>query len=310
MLKKKSLAIVLLLSMIILSLSGCSQLLERFENEEVRAYTEGMLDAIIDKDFDTAYSFVQDVYSEDEFAQQYNEMESLLCDVKSYELTLVGFNNNVNVTNGKKLATISASYTMTENDKEYVVFVSTSSNYEKLSSFDVKLFEDTSLYTTGNINNMAQASLFQWIMILTNVVSLALMLFAVVDCSKHKINKKALWIIFIVLGLISFRFSFGPEMIKLNFYLGMITNYSAFIKYGNGSFVLRLMIPLGAIVYLIVRKRLIKKASTPPQQPQMPDYPQYPQETTHKTTYAPPEYKNSPVNPQSPYIPPQDSNNE
>lgn len=310
MLKKKFLAIVLLLSMIILSLSGCSQLLERFENEEVRAYTEGMLDAIIDKDFDTAYSFVQDTCSKDEFAQEYNKMEALLYDVKTYDLKLTGIYSKVNVINGKKTTTVDATYSMVENDDKYVVYAQTNTDYKKLSQFDVKSFENTNLFSTGSINKMSQASLFQWIMILTNVVSLALMLFAVVDCSKHKINKKALWIIFIVLGLISFRFSFGPEMIKLNFYLGMITNYSAFIKYGNGSFVLRLLIPLGAIVYLIVRNRLIKKASTPPQQPQMPDYPQYPQETTHKTTYAPPEYKNSPVNPQPPYIPPQDSNNE
>lgn len=261
-------AIVGILFVILLLLSGCSAVMESVEDKQVREYTEQMLDAILDKDFDTAYSLVSDAYTKDEFAQEYNLMEPLLYDVKSYELTLVGYNKNIK--NGKKLTTTNSTYEMTENTDKYVVYVATNSDYEKLSYFNVKSYESTNLYHTGTVDKMGDASTLQWIMLLLNLVTIAITVFAVVDCSKQKIKRKALWIIIIILGLLTIGLSINSTSIQTIANLGWFMNYSAFIKYGDGSFILRVMIPVGAIIYFIFRKRLINKASAPPQNPQPP----------------------------------------
>ncbi len=291
MYKNRFFAILGILAVILVSLSGCSAVLESVENEQVREYTEQMLNAIIEKDFDTAYSFVEDAYSKDYFAKEYFEMASLLYDVESYELKLIGFKNHVNVTNGKKLNTLNSTYQMTENDDKYIVYVATNSDCKKLSFFDVNAYESTNLYHTGTINKMSDASTLQWVMLLSNIITIGLTIYAMVDCSKQKIRKKALWLILIILGMVTVALSLSSESLRLNFSLGLFINYSAFIRYGDGSMILRAMIPAGAIVYFIVRSHLIQKASTPPQNTQPPQYPQ-PQQSQYYQPQQPPQNNN------------------
>lgn len=294
--KNRLFALVGILVIIILSLSGCSAVMESVENEQVREYTEQMLDAIIDKDFETAYSFVADAYTKDEFAQEYNLMEPLLYDVKNYELKFIGFKSNVNINNGKKLSTTNSTYEMTEGSNRYVVYVTTNSDCEKLSYFNVKSYKSTNLYHTGTIDKMADASALQWIMILLNLVTIPITIIAVIDCSKQKINKKALWLLIIIFGLLTIGLSVSSNKIQTITNLGWFMNYSAFIKYGDGSFVIRMMIPVGAIIYFIFRKHLINKASTPPQSPQQTPPPvsyQPPQYYPHNPVKPPQQYENS-----------------
>lgn len=273
---------VTLISVLIILLavlcSGCSAVLDKMENKEIRKYTESMVDAIIAKDFDTAYSVIEDACTKDEFARAYNDMEVLLYDVESYELKLIGFYNNTNVSNGKSITTLSATYQMTDNtDKVYVIGVESSSKYEKLSFFEIQPYEKTKLYVTGTVTSMKDSSTLQWIIMLLNIPVLGIVIFAVIDCSRQKIKKKALWLVLIILGLVTFGLSLSTSSIRLNFNLGWLMNYSAFIKYGDGSMILRVMLPAGAIVYFIMRSHLIKKASAPPQPPMPPQAPYYPQ---------------------------------
>lgn len=321
--KKRFLAIVIFLFVIAISLSGCSALLQSVENEQVREYTQDVLDAIIAKDFDTAYSFVGDAIAKDEFAREYTRMEALLFDVQSYNLTLIGFSTNTKYANGKKLVTVDSTYQMTENDDKYIVYVNTNSDYEKLSYFDVKAYESTNLYYTGTINKMSNATTFQWIMILSNLLALGIAVFAVIDCAKHKIKLKALWIIIIILGMLTFGVSYSFGSIRTNFSLGLFMNYSAFIRYGDGSINFRLMFPVGAVVYFILRNFLIKKATTPQQPPQyynptqpqycqptQPQYPQYPYQVPQPQNPNVPEHPNTPPQPQNPYSQPQNDNSK
>lgn len=272
----KTTAAFALIFIIAVLFTGCSSVMNKMENEEVRAYTETMVDSIIDGDVDTAYSLLQDACTIDEFTPVFKNLEILLKDVESYELKLIGLYNNTNINNGKSVTTLSTTYKMTDNaDKIYVISANSSSECEKLSYFEIQPYKNTKLYSTGTINSMKDASTLQWIMMLLNIPILGIVVFAVIDCSRQKINKKALWLVLIVLGLVTFGLSLSSSNIRLNLNLGLFLNYSAFIKYGDGSMILRSMLPVGAIVYFIMRNHLIKKASNPPQPPMTPQPQQY-----------------------------------
>ena len=107
---------------------------------------------------------------------------------------------------------------------------------------------------------MDKTTALQWIVLLSNLLSLGLTVFAIVDCCRHKINKKVLWVLFLLLGFVSLEFSAYATGVRLNVHLGWIMGYSALIRYGSGAASLRLMFSIGAIVYLICRKSLIAAA--------------------------------------------------
>ena len=94
------------------------------------------------------------------------------------------------------------------------------------------------------------------------MIAIGFTVFALVDCSRQKIKKKALWILLLLLGFISLGATISSTSFRLNFNVGWITAYSALIRYGSGTVMLRLMLPVGTIIYFAMRRSLLKE-STP-----------------------------------------------
>ena len=72
-------------------------------------------------------------------------------------------------------------------------------------------------------------------------------------------KKKWLWLLLIALGYMIFSLIVTQEQFRVGMNVGAILNYTSLIRYSTGGFTLRLMIPVGAIVYLICRKTLFAK---------------------------------------------------
>ena len=71
----------------------------------------------------------------------------------------------------------------------------------------------------------------------------------------------------ILLGAVVFRLSYSAGSINFRLNFGINLSLSSLIRYGNGSFALNLLIPVGAIVYLIKRKQLPpRKAEVMPEE--------------------------------------------
>lgn len=253
----------------LLSCVSCSSFVQMFDNEEIRTYTETMLDSILADDFDGAYAVINDICTEDEFVSTFNQINNALSDVQTYELSLLSINKNSNMTNGEVVNSIAASYKMTTNLDTYIVDVQTISTYDKLSSFYITPYEETDYYYTGTINNMKNATVMQWIMLLLNLVAIGITVFALVDCCRKKIKLKALWIIIIILGMVTVGVTFGASVLRFNFNIAWLFAYSAYIIYGGGTVVFRLMIPVGSIIYFALRKLLIKKTVSVPENEQI-----------------------------------------
>lgn len=257
--KIKRTAVIVLLAVLVLLLSGCTALVQGFENEELRDHTDVMLNAVLMNDSDAAYTLVSDICSKTEFEPVFDEMYNLLKGVEGYELKLISIYKKSNFDNGKSVTVTDSVYEMQTQGKKYVVSVQKRSDVEKLSSFYITPYEKTNLYYTGVIQNMKGASFLQWGFLLSNLVIIALMVFALVDCCRHKIKLKPLWIIIILLGALSLGATITATSFHFNFNLVWFAAYNAFVRYGGGQVTVRLVIPWGIALYFVLRHWLIKK---------------------------------------------------
>ncbi len=250
------LSLILAMSLIFCS---CSALVAAFEDEKTRGYTDLVLNAIIDEDLDSAYSIFSDISTKDDFAPVFYEMKNLIKDVETYELKLLSINTNSTLSGGQSITETRSVYEMTTNGNKYIVESKISNLYPKLSSFWIVPFEDTDYYYTGTITTMKDAGIVQWVILLGNLLIIGFMTFALIDCCRHKVKLKALWIIIIILGIGAFSITFGPTQLNFNLNFGWLTAYNALIRYGGGSNTLRVMLPLGSIAYFALRYFIIKR---------------------------------------------------
>lgn len=245
-----------LAAFLLLSCIGCSRVPGFMENKELRGYTEAMLNAMIDNDYDAGYALVADVCTEAEFHSLFTETCELFGDADTYELMLLNISQNRSFNNGETVRSAQASYRMTVGSERYIITVAMHSSYEKLASFYINDYEKTDYYRTGELGTMEGANAFQWAILLSNAVSVALIAFTLVDACRRKIKLKPLWIVLILLGLVSVGMTLGAGQFRFNFNMGWLFSYSALILCGGGTTVFRVMLPVGAIVYLILRNRL------------------------------------------------------
>ena len=247
--------------------SACTAVLQGLENKQVRQSTETMLDALIGNDFQTAHSLVRNICTEESFKQSFAQMREFLGNVDTYELKLLSIYANSSVSNGQRVNSVSSAYEMiTKNDRIIVSVIL--DDQVGLNSFYLTPYEKTDYYSTGTLGNMKGSSGLQWALLLLNVVVIGLSVFAIVDCCRQKIKRKALWILLLVLGFFTIGATVSSTGIKLNLNLGWITAYSALVRYGSGTVMLRLMLPLGTIIYFIARRALLKNNTLPAATPE------------------------------------------
>jgi hypothetical protein len=103
----------------------------------------------------------------------------------------------------------------------------------------------------------------QWVVLLLGILEIAFVIWMLIDCCCRKIRLKAMWIVIILLGALAFSIKLGPAGMNFNFNLGGILSYTALILYGSGTTALRIMLPIGALVYLFCRAVNVKSPDLP-----------------------------------------------
>ena len=221
---------------------SCSNFKE--SNAELEALGRAFIDSIIADDYDTAYSYVSEVADEEAFRELYGNVRKMLGGETEYTLKLTGWRGKV--AQGVSTHTVAYTMTLANGERIQVTFAQTQ-GIEGLSAFYIA--PDSSAKTSGVISVIAK--------MLIGVLSIAVIIFTVlmiVDCAKRKIKLKALWIIIILLG-ISLGMSISGSNLSLNGFIGLMVSMSK-ISMAQGGFSIKLMIPVGAIVYFFVRKKL------------------------------------------------------
>ena len=65
-----------------------------------------------------------------------------------------------------------------------------------------------------------------------------------------------LWLLLIALGYVILSVIATPEQFRINFNVGAFLSYTSLICYSTGGATCQVVIPVGAIVYLSMRKKL------------------------------------------------------
>ena len=255
--KNNKIAFVALVLAFLVLCSGCAGGLQKMENSQLRSSTEAMLDALIAEDFQSAYGLVSNICSQEDFQSIFAQMRQMLGDTESYALQLLHVYAGTNITNGQKINTASSVYQITTPNSLIIADIRMDDRMG-LTAFYLTPYEKTDYYFTGTLGHMKDADGIQWIFLLLNVVIVSFGLFALVDCARKKIKNKVLWILLLVIGFATVGITVTGSGFRTNFNLGWITAYSALIRYGSGAVMLRLMLPVGGIVYFCIRRSLLK----------------------------------------------------
>ena len=255
--RKHALVLIALILVLAVFCTGCAGFLQKMENSQLRSSTEAMLDALIGGDFQKAYGLVSNVCSQEEFQSVFPQLQQILGSGKTYELQMLSVYNNTRISNGEKTVTVSSVYQITTSSGRIIANVQMDDQIG-LTTFQLTPYENTDYYFTGTLGHMKDANALQWVLLLLNVVSVCIGVFALVDCARKKIKNKVLWILLLVIGFATVGVSISGTSFRTNFNLGWITAYSALIRFGSGAITLRLMLPAGAIIYFGIRRSLIK----------------------------------------------------
>lgn len=223
------------------------------EDAQLRADTEKFLDALIADDYQAAWDTIYQEMDAREFRRVYVEIQPLLKDITHYELTPANINKAVR--NG--VSFVSVRYLMTAGERRVFVDVSRTEGYDGLTAF--RLTDYIPVVTTGTLGNMQGANAVQWIFLIVGLLEILFVIAVFVDCCRHKMRRKWLWLLLIALGYLILSVIYTPEQFRISTNIGAILTYTSLIHYSTGGFVFRLMVPVGAIIYLACRKTLFAK---------------------------------------------------
>jgi hypothetical protein len=186
-----------------------------------------------------------------------------------------GFYYQSTTRNGVQTNTLDLSYNIETSVERYVVsanLVETSEGVWEIYGFNVTRAEE--LKGNGAIINFDDIDVVQLMLLIYSAACIALIITSIVLCAKAKIRLKALWIIIILCqaGLTLTRTAYSVSY-SWQFIIVTISNLRKFI---NGDTILTVLVPLGAILFLCLRKNLIQSAALREQQRAMNTIPPAP----------------------------------
>lgn len=242
--KTSALLSLLLLILALFCLSGCVHRDAILENNIKNA-----LNAVI---ADDEAAFLP-CFSEEALAvlpkDAFAELKGILSGAGSYALTQM---------EGKTVEEENAvwrifSYRMDTDGHTYHVTGVRRDNASLLYSLTVSL-QDAITYT-GTLGHMENASALQWLLLFSTLPGLGFAVWMAVDAVRRPLKNKVLWILIILLGAVAFSFV-SHQGIQMDTTWGLLLTPNHRIVYSNGLSSLNFILPLGALVYLVIRKKL------------------------------------------------------
>lgn len=236
--------LVILCALTVLTLVSCLS-----ADKKVGNHTElsnEFITNVINDDYDDAYAMVEATVIDAEFREYWNQMQYVVDGAENYEIEQIGW--NVNTTNGVTTST-TAHQVYFDNGKTILFRVTTQEGIEGIAGI---YFSDATEFLNDTETFVPTTRI---VLIVYSVLAIAFCIWMLVDCIRRKIKRKPLWIILILVG-ISFTVTVG-ETSAFKFMIGLMLQGSSVVADPSIlSVVIKLVVPVGAIVYLCLRKKL------------------------------------------------------
>ena len=253
MFNKKSRVILFLCAVLILSFvfGGCSV---KEDSEESKALCEAMLHHLITDDYESAYKMVEEVATEEEFERVWTSMREVLKNSRTYEIQQKGWYQNWS--NG--LTTTEVLFEIaTDDGKIFQMLIYTRSDIEGIAGLN---FQDSTAFAQ-------KTESLQIVGIFLAIFSLGCLVFTVwmfVDCLKRCKTRKALWAI-LTLCSAGFSVTFGASSFSFNIRFAILAGMtSVSADRATLAVTFTVLLPIGALVYCLMRKRLTRSTEEIP----------------------------------------------
>lgn len=255
--KKKMIILVVLLFSLLLS--GCSLMdyMKDIDFPEERHICKEMVRYVQADNFESAYALVQSSTTEEDFRETWDEMHTALQDVEECSMTVTGY--HISMVDGER--TTEVTFEIEGNDGTYCKMnvISVDRNETLLSrritfrdsTYFVKL---TSFVPTLDIVLKVLSAIF-----------IAFMIWMIVDCARRPLRRKAFWIVVIMLTVgysmvIPFQMDFNIDpnsFFVITQEYGLLLSFaSAVAKRATETLAIKLVFPIGAVAYFLLRKKL------------------------------------------------------
>lgn len=207
------------------------------------------VDALSKNDLETAVALTDgEHFKREDFEKFFKGAREYVGDFSSYENK--GITDYANAEqNGKP--TESATFRFDTDGVDFYVGVARVGGSEKICGLAISPIQ------TGTIGSMSGANVLQWLVLILGIATIGFTAFVFVDCVRRKFRQKGLWCAIILLGVLSLGFSVGSTGFMPAAGLGFIIFPSSLVTYSTGGYALSLIIPFGAIAYLVMRKKLL-----------------------------------------------------
>lgn len=246
-LKKTSLILLLCLCALLL-FSACQG--AKPDLDQKQADVAVLMDSVIANDKNAAVALMEHVpiASQAQLDAFWNELLRIYDGASTYKIKFVSWNTTYSFTDQSSLTTVV--YQAKADTKACAEF--------KLT------YDGEDLLCGVNITDVTERSspviiIVRVLLILGFAASLALCIWMTVDCVKRPIRFKVLWIILIWVSVI-LQVSMIGTSFRFNFSFTVIPTWGSLLATVS-SFLLRIPVPVGALIYLSVRKKIKPKAS-------------------------------------------------
>lgn len=211
------------------------------------------MDHVIADDYDSAYSLVKATVTDPDFRDYWNTIRLVAEGAETYTKLPV----NWNATRSGGVTTITTAYQVNlDNGRTVLLRVVTQDGIEGIAGIH---FSDITefIHTTDTYVPVLQA-----IVLVFSLLCMAFTVWMFVDCLRRKMKYKVVWAILTVFG-IALNLTVG-ETFSFSFHIGLFVQMSTVqADPGLVAVVSKLVIPVGAILYLCLRKKFTVDPSKP-----------------------------------------------
>lgn len=251
--RKKFLLLAMVVITMFLSLSGCVFL----KDDEMEELLIDSLNAVQTEDYEKL-SFMLSEETRNQlngstagFEDVHNFFQGTVSNVIMIKRSIQSNSYN----GGPRILTKDFRYIVITSEGVYEAFLATTSSEEDsgITQFRIRHFTDSLLVGFAFQFN----SVGSWVMLIFSLLVLAFRIISTVSAAKSNIKMKPLWIVLIWIAQSGFSITCLPN--NFNFRIQLINAmFSGFQSFAGNGFLLTVLIPVGAILYWILRKRLIK----------------------------------------------------
>ncbi|MBD8873471.1 hypothetical protein [Rhodanobacter sp. DHB23] len=263
---KRALFCVLAMSCFLLGACNQQSLIDKFAPKADSATARSIIDRLRQGDTEAIEAQLDPRYRTPDVTAKLHEIAAAFPAGQPVSVKTVGFNENTLLAHGESSSTTNLTFEYQFNDAWVVATVVLAKKGDALTIEGLHAERLAESLETRNAFTFQARGAAHWLMLLWVIANTALCLCAFVLCLRTRIaRRKWLWALFTLVGVSTLRFdwsnghfAFQPLSVQLFGASAMAQPY--------GPWILGASIPLGAIWFLAVRRRLAA-ASVPPALP-------------------------------------------